>query len=98
MYYKFNIPAPTENTIAGDFQPIPIDYDGVPVTPADATNLPNGITKAIAVTGTGGNVAVTLLGGGTATLTGLVTGQVLPIAVTIIGATGTTATGIYALY
>lgn len=96
-YFKFAPPAPSENTIQGDFQPLQIDYDGLPVTPADATNLPGGVTKGIFVTGAG-NVAVTLFGGGTAVLTGLSAGQFLPIAVTIIAATSTTATGIFALY
>ncbi len=77
------------------------DYDDYAVTPADGTDLPFGGgalgTKALRVTGAG-NVAVNLAGGGTATLTGLVAGQILPIAVTRVLATSTTATGIQALY
>lgn len=71
------------------------------VTPADATDLPFAPqtmgTRALFVT-VGGNVSVNLAGGGTAVLTGLVAGQVLPISVTRVLATGTTATGILALY
>ena len=73
------------------------DYEGFAVTPADGTDLLNGPTRAVFVT-VGGNVNVQLLGGGTAVLTTLVAGQILPIAVTRILATSTTATGIFALY
>ena len=71
------------------------------VTPSDANDLQtlNAAlgTRALKVTGAG-NVAVNLVGGGTATLTGLAAGQTLPIAVSRVLATGTTATGILALY
>lgn len=73
------------------------DFDGYAVTGDDSNDLVNGPTEAIYVTGSG-NVAVNLLGGGTATLTSLVAGQILRIAVTRIKSTSTTATGIYALY
>lgn len=73
------------------------DYDGYAVTPSDSVDLGNGPTKAIYVT-VGGNISVNLAGGGTAVLTTVVAGQILPIAVTRILATSTTATGIVALY
>lgn len=73
------------------------DYDGYAVTASDSVDLENGPCRAIYVTA-GGDVAVNLLGGGTATLTSLSAGQILPIAVTRVLSTGTTATGIYALY
>ena len=84
------------------------DFDGYAVTPADGTDLPNGPCKAIYVTGAG-NVNVQLVNGnptganasigvGTAVLTSLVAGQILPIAVSRILSTSTTATGIFALY
>lgn len=74
------------------------DYDGYPVTPADATVLGNGITRGLFVTGTG-NVAVTLADGTTtAVLTGVPANTLIPISVKIVASTSTTATGIYALY
>lgn len=73
------------------------DFDGYSVTPSDATDLGNGPTRALYVTGAG-NVNVNLLGGGTAVLTGLSAGQILPVAVTRVLSTSTTATGIFALY
>lgn len=73
------------------------DYDGYAVTADDSNDLPNGPCKAIYVTGAG-NVAVNLVGGGTATLTSMVAGQILPISVSRIKSTSTTATGIFALY
>jgi hypothetical protein len=76
------------------------EYDSYDVTPADGSDLPAGNslgTKALYVTGAG-NINVQLAGGGTAVLTGLVAGQILPIAVTRVLATSTTATGIKALY
>lgn len=72
-------------------------YEGFAVTPADGTDLPNGPTDGLSVTGAG-NVNVQLLGGGTAVLTGLAAGQILPIAVQRVLSTSTTATGIAALY
>lgn len=75
-----------------------IYYDGYAVTPADATQLPNGPTDALYVTGTG-NVAVTLADGTTtAVLTGVPANTLIPIAVSIVAATSTTGTGIFALY
>lgn len=76
------------------------DYDSYAVTPADGSDLPFGNslgTKGLYITGAG-NVNVQLAGGGTAVLTGLAAGQLLPIAVTRVLSTSTTATGILALY
>lgn len=75
------------------------EYDSYPVTPADGTDLPfvnSQGTKGLYIGG-GGNVNVNLAGGGTAVLTGVVTGQLLPIAVTRVLSTSTTATGILGL-
>ncbi|MFO1267137.1 MAG: hypothetical protein U1F67_10415 [Rubrivivax sp.] len=76
-------------------------YDGVPVTPADGTDLPAGPSGkpciGIAVTGPG-NVNVDLTSGGTAVLTGLSAGQIVDVAVKRVRSTSTTATGIFALY
>ena len=49
------------------------ELQGVAVTPADGTDLPNGACMAIYVTGAG-NVNVNLAGGGTAVLTSLSAG------------------------
>lgn len=74
-----------------------IAYEGFAVTPADGTDLPNGPVAALYVTGAG-NVNVQLQGGGTAVLTGLSAGQILPVAAQRVLSTSTTATGIFALY
>lgn len=73
------------------------DYDGIPVTPADATNLPNGPCKYLYCTGAG-NIAGTTLSGATFVLTGVPANTIVAIDTSIVAATGTTATGIYALY
>lgn len=74
------------------------DYDGYAVTPTDATALPNGLTRALFITGTG-NVACTLADGTTTcVLTGVPANTIVPISVKIVANTSTTATGIYALY
>ncbi|CAB5162324.1 hypothetical protein UFOVP152_20 [uncultured Caudovirales phage] len=78
-------------------KPQQLDYDGVTVTPADATNLPNGICRGVYVTGTG-NIAATTPSGATVVLTGVPANTVVPIDLSIIASTGTTATGILALY
>ena len=70
---------------------------GVPVTPNDSTDLPNGPCEGIYV-GATGNINVQLAGGGTAVLTGLATGQIVRVNVSRILSTSTTATGIAALY
>jgi len=73
------------------------ELQGVAVTPADGTDLPNGVCEAIYVTGAG-NVSVNLAGGGTAVLTTLSAGQVVYCRASRILSTSTTATGIFALY
>ena len=78
-------------------KPQTLDYDGVPVTPADATLLPNGICRGVFVTGTGTITGVTP-SGATVLLTAVPVNTVVIIDLSIIGATGTTATGILALY
>ena len=82
---------------ADNAKPIAFDFDGLAVTPADATNLPDGIARGLYCT-TGGNIAVVLESGATATLTTVPANTVVPISVSVVGATGTTASGIYALY
>lgn len=82
---------------ADNAKPITFDFDGLAVTPADATNLPDGIARGLYCT-TGGNIAVVLESGATATLTSVPANTVVPISVLVVGATGTTASGIYALY
>ena len=79
-------------------KPQAMDYDGVSVTPADATNLPNGICRGVYVTGTTGNIAGTTPSGATVVLTSVPINTVVPIDLSIIAATSTTATGILALY
>ena len=75
-----------------------VDYDGVPVTPADGADLPDGPCKGVVCTA-GGNVSVQLTpAAGTAVLTALLAGVVYPMSVSRILATGTTATGVFALY
>lgn len=73
------------------------ELSGVAVTPADGTDLPNGVCEAIYVTGAG-NVNVDLAGGGTAVLTTLSAGQTVYCRAQRIRSTSTTATGVYALY
>lgn len=96
MGYKFTNPKVNAAKNARVLDNIP-EYDGYAVSPNDSTDLANGATSALYVTGAG-NVNVNLAGGGTATLTGLSAGQILQIAVTRVLNTSTTATGIYALY
>lgn len=66
----------------------------VAVTPSDATVL--SATRALFV-GTGGDVAVTMAGGGDVTFTNVPDGTTLPISVTKVLATGTTASDIVAM-
>jgi hypothetical protein len=79
-------------------------YDGLaPFTPSDSVDVPVGPgglnTPCVGVYVTGaGNVAVQLLSGGTATLTGLAAGQITDCGIKRIMATGTTATGVIPLY
>lgn len=93
---KFVTAAPAGSAPREEFA----EYDSYAVTPADGTDLPfiNTAlgTKGLYITGAG-NVNVNLAGGGTAVLTSLVAGQILPIAVTRVLSTSTTATGILGL-
>lgn len=73
------------------------EFEGVPVTPADGTDLPDAACAAIYVTGAG-NVNINLASGGTAVLTGLSAGQIVRVNASRILSTSTTATGIFALY
>lgn len=94
-YFKFG---QINLSTRGKFVPPDLDFDGLPVTPNDGADLPNGATYAIAVTGSG-NVAGVIAGGsGTTTLAGLVPGIIYIVAMQRVNATGTTATGVYALY
>lgn len=83
--------APTLLSVMGNQKGYYQDINLSPVTPSDTVDLPNGTTRGLLAV-TSGNIAVNLDGGGTATLTGLSTGQMLAIAVTRVLATGTTAT------
>jgi hypothetical protein len=65
------------------------------VTPDDGVDLAN-VSRGIVV-GTGGNIAVTMVGGMDVTIA-VSDGAILPICVTRIKATGTTATGIVVLW
>ena len=78
-------------------RPQAVDYDGLAVTPADATALPGGICRGIYATGAG-NITGTTPSGATVVLTSVPANTVVPIDLSIIAATGTTATGILALY
>lgn len=82
---------PTLLTNAGNQKSAGFDWNLLPVTPADGTDLPGGPTVGLLCSAPG-NVNVNLFGGGTAVLTGLVAGQQLPICVTRVLATSTTAT------
>jgi hypothetical protein len=78
-------------------KPQALDYDGLAVTPTDATALPGGICRGVFV-GTGGNITGVTPSGATVVLTAVPANTVVPIDLSQIGATGTTATGILALY
>ena len=75
------------------------ELEAEPATLSDSVNLPSGACSGIAVL-SAGDVKVSLSGGGTAVLTGLIAGQQLPINATRIWSTLTTVTpaNIYALY
>lgn len=82
------------------------EYQGASVTPADGTDLPNGICDAIFATGAG-NVSidlpnVSLADGSTTSRTAIViamaANSVLFVRASRVRSTGTTATGISALY
>lgn len=67
-----------------------------PVTPNDAVNLPNGVTRAVYVGGAG-SLTVQDAAGNTATLISA-SAQYHPLCVARVLATGTTAVGVVALY
>jgi len=95
-YQKFkNLPVTAYGGL--NAKPSTQDYDGLPVTPTDATNLPNGIARGLYCTGTG-NIAGTTPSGATFVLTSVPVNTVVPIDVLIVANTSTTATGIFALY
>jgi hypothetical protein len=90
---------PTATAVGGlNAKPRSNDFDGLPVTPADATTLPNGRCRGVYVTGTTGDIAGTTPSGATVVLTGVPINTIVMIELTIIAATNTTATGILALY
>lgn len=94
MFFKFRN---LIDSVRGNATPPDLDWDGVPVTPADATPLPSGISRGVACIGTGNITGVLACGAGVV-ITGAPANTVMEIALAQIGATGTTATGIYALY
>lgn len=67
-----------------------------PVTPDDNTDLAT-VSRALYV-GTGGNIALTLVGGSTATFTNVQDGAVLPLRVSRVLNAGTSASDILALW
>lgn len=67
------------------------------VTPDDSNDLPDGVTRAVYIGGSG-NVKMTLINGDVATWINAADGQLIPCMVTRIWSTGTTATNIMALY
>jgi len=82
------------------------ELQGVAVTPADGTDLPNGTTTALFVTGTG-NIncdieTTSLTTGALTTITVLISGVPANTRIGLrcsrVRATSTTATGIFALY
>ncbi len=97
MKTKFSYPYTTSASGAENAKPAPLDYDGIAVTPANATNLPEGNCVALYCTGTG-NINVTLESGATAVLTGVPANTIIRIACSQVQSTSTTATGIFALY
>lgn len=66
------------------------------VTPSDSTDLAY-VSRALYV-GSGGNVVVTMAGGGDVTFVGVPTGGILPIRASRVKATNTTASSIINLY
>lgn len=85
-YTKYS---PVLLTNLGNQKTAGLDLNLLPVTPSDTIDLPGGPTAGLLCTSPG-NVNVNLQGGGTAVLTGLVAGQLLPITVTRVLATSTT--------
>jgi hypothetical protein len=77
-------------------------FDTVAVTPSDTVDFPkgSGINRNASgiMAGTAGNIAVNLIGGGTAVLTGMSAGQVILLSCSRVLATGTTSTGVMVLF
>lgn len=71
------------------------------ITPHDSTNFTFGSCKGIRV-GTGGDVAVVLVGdgdtGSVTVFSGALAGETLPVQATRVNSTGTTATNLTAYY
>lgn len=67
------------------------------VTPADGTDLPDGICRALFI-GTAGDLVLLAAEDETAVLMPSVQAGILPVSTKRVLATGTTATGIVALY
>lgn len=94
----------TQFSNKNQFATIAQSYDGLaPFTPSDTLDVPAGPagnnTPCVGVYVAGaGNVAVQLMAGGTAVLTGLAAGQITDCGIKRILATGTTATGVVPLY
>ena len=80
------------NVAAGPDSPA---WTAVVIT-ADADDLARIPTRAIYVGGTGGDVTVTMAGGGSVQFTGVAAGTILPIRVDKM--TATTASNVIALY
>ena len=70
--------------------------NAVAVTPSDSTDLTY-ISRALYV-GTGGNIVVTMAGGGDVTFSNIPDGSILPIRVSRVKSTSTTASGIVNIY
>lgn len=69
----------------------------VAVTPDDANDLTNGVTKGLYVGGSG-DIKVDMADGSTAIFTGISAGMIHPLSVKRVHSTGTTATFILAVY
>jgi len=71
------------------------------VTPSDSTTLAGGVTKALYI-GTGGNIAVVMVGDGDTShatvFTGVLGGTILPVQAVRVNNTSTTASNIVAMY
>ncbi len=82
------------------------ELQGVAVTPADGTDLPNGTTAALFVTGTGNlsvdiestNLSTGVTSNLTVAISAVPANSRLTLCCSRVRATGTTATGIFALY
>lgn len=70
--------------------------NAVAVTPSDSTDLAY-VSRALYI-GTGGNLVVTMAGGGDVTFSNIPDGSILPIRVSRVKATSTTASGIISIY